>query len=546
MDNRTEGTAALLERDLLLVRPDKESGECDLGYWHRLAYANGLCQTRWLTAAAGIRSMAHQRVCVACLREEAPRWLTTWQVDVLPICTTHRIWLTDECPKCGLRISFRSSNFLTCRCGALFGHGCDVPVEDDVLDAIAHQHVPPKMLIWLGALATFDLGSRPQKRASNRRVRAVQALAQAGSAVIKDWPESFDHLLHRIRRPAAIAGRPQLVKEALPGLHRMINDLPAGAWRENIQAAVDAYVTRSTGTPDPISTPRTRPSEQQPSLKMLARDLGIGLRRLSKLIDTEPQKNLFIRRSGKGRRKLVVHEGHREILREQVEDALSLRRAAMLLGLRPQRVLALVDAGRLTQRRDLYSRRAVIELVRTLFPLFQSDLSSEEVVKLNEACRRWIRVKDTNDFLEAVRRGDIRSCPINAEQRLGDVLVSAQQARCWQRPATPSELVRLTIPEAALALGLKQQVVYDLVGRGFLMTHVHDKGARITRCVLADDLRLFRLEFEPLARIAKGAGIAHKQAYTWAVQFGMDVVTGPCVDGSRQYFVRRSTWDKPT
>lgn len=546
MRHSTERTPTPLTRALLLVRPAKESVECDLGYWHRLAHVNGLCQTRWLTAAAGVRSFAHQRVCPACLREDAPRWLTTWQVDVLPICITHRIWLTDACPVCGLGISFRSSNFLACRCGALFGHGCDMPVEDEVLDAIAHQHVPPKVLIWLGALATFDLGSRPQRRASNRKVRAVRALAQAGSAVIKDWPESFDHLLQRIRRPAATAGRPQLVKEAFPGLHRMINDLPAGAWRENIQAATDAYVTRSTGTADPISTPRTMPTEQQPSQKMLARDLGIGLRRLSKLIDTEPEKNLFIRRSGKGRRKLVVHEGHRETLREQVEDALSLKRAAMLLGLRPQRVMALVDAGGLTQIRSLYSRRAVVELVRSLVPLVQSDLSSEEVVNLNQAFKRWIRVADTNDFLEAVRRGDIKGCPINAGQRLGDVLVSAQQAKCWQRPARPSELVRLTIPEAALALGLKQQVVYDLVRRGFLKTHVHDKGARITRCVLAGDLRLFRLDFEPLVQIAKEAGVTPKKAYTWAVHFGMDVVTGPCVDGSRQYFVRRSKRDEPT
>ncbi len=62
-----------------------------------------------------------------------------------------------------------------------------------------------------------------------------------------------------------------------------------------------AVVVESARSINPISTPTKGATELQPSLRMLAQDLNVSLRRLSHLIDSMPNGHLCIRRAGKPR-----------------------------------------------------------------------------------------------------------------------------------------------------------------------------------------------------------------------------------------------------
>ncbi|MDZ4104043.1 MAG: hypothetical protein U1E12_20445 [Hydrogenophaga sp.] len=308
----------------LLIRPDKQSGECSLGYWHRVAHENGLRETKLLAGTLGIRSFAQLRVCPACLREGSVHWSESWSSSFLPICPIHQVWLSDECTACGSQIKFASSNLQTCKCGEPYGQGADTPVEAEVALALNRGDAQHEVLVWLGALAHFGLTSRPQKRATVRRVSLQRNLAIAGARIVNGWPATFSELLDQVRQPPLASGVPQLVREAFPNLGRMVRDLASKAWRKRVQDALHAYVVESARSINPISTPTKGATELQPSLRMLAQDLDVSLRRLSHLIDSMPNGYLCVRRAGKGRRKLVVREEDRQMLKAHLDDSITV------------------------------------------------------------------------------------------------------------------------------------------------------------------------------------------------------------------------------
>jgi hypothetical protein len=92
----------------------------------------------------------------------------------------------------------------------------------------------------------------------------------------------------------------------------------------------------------------------------------------------------------------------------------------------------------------------------------------------------------------------------------------------------------MTIDQAAQRLGLKQQVAYDLAQRGLLATvKEQSKGRRVE----PEELEVFRSTYISLAELSRHLQHGPK----WVLQnIRAFPVTGPSVDGCRQYFFRRS------
>jgi hypothetical protein len=90
------------------------------------------------------------------------------------------------------------------------------------------------------------------------------------------------------------------------------------------------------------------------------------------------------------------------------------------------------------------------------------------------------------------------------------------------------------VDEAAKRLGLKQQVVYDLVKLELLAT-IQDNlpGRRVTR----DSLDDFQVTYISLAEYSRSLNRAPRRVLK---TLDVQPITGPIIDGSRQYFFRRS------
>lgn len=87
---------------------------------------------------------------------------------------------------------------------------------------------------------------------------------------------------------------------------------------------------------------------------------------------------------------------------------------------------------------------------------------------------------------------------------------------------------------AAKALGIKQQVAYDLVRFGILhSTAVGVLGQRVS----AVDIERFQTTYVSLASLASGA---RRSPRALLAELSASPVCGPTINGARQYFYRRS------
>ncbi|CAM2341006.1 hypothetical protein BVIET440_20019 [Burkholderia vietnamiensis] len=163
----------------------------------------------------------------------------------------------------------------------------------------------------------------------------------------------------------------------------------------------------------------------------------------------------------------------------------------------------------------------------------------EDPVSVADALRLYIPVEASAVFFNRLVNGSVRLVfkPDNAPI-LRNMFANRNEVRsAAEMPVEPSS--QISIVEAARRLGVKQEVMYHLINKGLVRTRMGKLGHRAARVVDVDDLRTFAEQFLPLFTVAKATGISAREAPSWARLHGIEIVTGPSVDGGRQYWIRR-------
>lgn len=117
--------------------------------------------------------------------------------------------------------------------------------------------------------------------------------------------------------------------------------------------------------------------------------------------------------------------------------------------------------------------------------------------------------------------------------------MSTSDAKRWWASRLAKETKTRSLGEAASALGVKEQVAYELADRGLLETTTLRVGRRSSRRVSARAIEAFAVTYVALGKLTSAAGIHNHVALAWARSLGLEVVSGPAVDGARQYFIKR-------
>lgn len=540
-----------------LVRTSRTANESQAGFALRLAFENGLAKPSWLGKAAGDSvaspGLGRARWCLACLRKQAPLWRAEWGRGPA-LCVEHRCWLEDTCPGCRKQAAWRTLRFLSCRCGASLLSPSGNAWSDDV-SALLTADVAPSSEEWshlpiesrwrvaelLGALDRHGLLGKPLKRASAASVDVERQLITAGAALMLGAPSTITDLLDRIQSRLEPSGRARLVGEAFPGLLPMLRKRLDRHGRDWLMRHLTSFVQASLEVGAPVVW-RSRTTASASGAKAVAVSLGMRPERVGSLaidLGVSPVKRI----TSSGRRMIVVAPSAIERLRASRADASSMSAAADRFGLSPRRLEALAQAGCIARLRAGVSGASVAAFVARVAerarPLNDADATS--TLTVTQVMRLFVPVSRTVDFVDELLDGSIAvvatsTCPVGFR----DLRVRRDAARAvLERPRSPAGL--LSIPEAAVALGLKQQVTYHLVRRGLLPSTRQHVGRRVARFVSPGDLRRFSAMFQPLVSLASSAGIGSRAALAWANAAGLKVASGPTVDGGRQYIVRIAT-----
>jgi hypothetical protein len=536
----------------LVVRPPRRTGELALGHWLRVAHLNGLTRPAWLIEPTSRVPLELVRICPKCLSQSQPGWLEGWADRHRPLCEEHETWLVDECPGCSRQLRWSTVRFLSCCCGHDLRDIPSVLLTPDLHQTLITDRVPLSVLSWLGAMQRFGLAGKPLKKASRQMMREVIALAQTGAEMVRDWPSGFFRALDGCQEhPAGKTGSLVLINEAMPGLTKRIAKLKDSGWRSLISKALGEYAVASRKRSDPADLDksaligRNDPGGRLPSVAGMAKVLGVRPQRLAFALDCLPQTEGALRRTGGGRVRRLVTQTAALQARRLMDDEITKKQAARLIGLSAPRIDELIRTGRLQAPRGRLRRSEVMALRQSLVKLAIPAIPTKDAMRLDHAMRYWVPLDRTAQFLDDVRQGRLVLYGATDWTPGAKRWMSRSQVQVWASREQAPVRLWLTVPECADRLALKQQVIYHLVRVGLIRAEKAWAGRRRAQVVTLDALRDFEEGYEALSCAAVRAGVDHRIGLDWALAAGLSVVSGPRVDGGRQYFVRQVQVQQP-
>ncbi len=528
---------AMLAR--LLVRPLRGSQESAAGHWLRVAHSNGLADPTCLLEAGHRRAMSIVRICPACLSRPAGVWSEDWLDRSKPVCSVHGRWLVDRCRRCDRLLRWRTARFQACSCGqdlrALIAPALPVRTAQ-VLQAGSASFA---VLLWLGALSRHGLTMKPLKKAARVSMSEVMALADAGAQVVFGWPDTFFDVLDRCRLDATAPGGLSSMNEALPGLSSRLRKLSDGPWQERIAISLGDYVAASHRSGAPI-VGKNLVGDRPPTVAQIARVLGMRTESLIAALDRLPAAPGASRTTAHGRSRRLIPSDAISQVQQLLSDEISVKAAARLLGLSASRIRQLVAAGLLRVCRRCMSRIEVAGLLQSLVTSGRPVTAGPDVISLSHALRYCVPVHLTAQFLEAILERDLVLLVPEGEARLAGCLIDQDRCQDWVAEQDHQGDAALTLPACALLLGLKQQVIYHLARIGLITVHtVKTSKGRIARMATMAAVEQFQCRYVALARLASESDVDHRGAVNWANAEGIALVSGPSIDGGRQYFALR-------
>jgi hypothetical protein len=264
----------------------------------------------------------------------------------------------------------------------------------------------------------------------------------------------------------------------------------------------------------------------------------MGINVLRRTFDNLTDNQFKARRTANGRsRRLITPEVIQKV-QSYLEDQISTKAAARLLGLSAARVEQLVSAKMLTRQDGFLSKQACDKLLQSVMQVCVRERIPRDAIPLAKELQFRITVARSSELLGAILSGELVVYARARSNSIQTLLLGRKSAMAWMaiRPDSRSEW--LTVPDYARHLGVKQEVAYHLVRVGLLSTQKAVVRRHLAQLVTLEAQEQFERRYEPLATAASRAGIDWRHGLAWARANDLTLVSGPEIDGGRQYFIQ--------
>lgn len=519
-------------------------------------------------------SVMHRRLCPHCLAEDGDGAYqrALWDLSVMWVCPRHGVRLVSHCPDCGSKLGWRFPSVWQCRCGTDLRYvGVEAVPQRDLtgVQAISAMFAGEgsgalyealgasealRLILLLGQIASGVSVRRKPLAFSLGHQGEVHRILDRGWRICADWPHSFHDFLGRLRqRAASHKGRYGLAKQfgSLPQLLWNVRDTPHGKF------ALDALVAYAASVPDLATRAlgvrkrraEVRHADECITLALAADILKLGHGSLRQFAD---EHRLIVAGEGGKGGPLLLRRAAVIDIRRQLGALADQDQAWKLLGIAKRTFVDLREAGLIPAPCDTPVSRlkgdrvwAVADLeqwVQRLSGTVQRRIGQRHLT-LDQAARKLSNLGiGSARILQAVLNGTLPVAGLAkrgkglARLRFGEKDVAAFHDNlvfeC--RPT-------LSVDAAAKRLGVKQEVAYEWVRLGLLPTvNVAGNRAELGRRVLPADIAHFQALYVTAGELRRmGLGTSKKLALQLIDQ-GLRPVSGPTVDGARQYLFSRA------
>ncbi len=524
-------------------------------FWGPSVFSNGLMTADF--------NHSQLRWCPLCFQESA-HLRGPWLLKISCVCNRHGNWLQERCPDCGSVQYLEKVNFDQCGCGTSLAEArAASPVADSVfrlsqaveasidgnpaLPGFPSLSLPEwlKLISYLGQFTETCQPLKPGKIANMHQLDTASALMSQTGYLLDSWPKNFHALLVAIQCQTESGGKTKTrIRDTFGTLyHVLYTDLSAPCFqflRDEFEHYLHERWSGVVNKRHRSFKPETLARHPRVTLKQAAKKAGVAPSTVRHFVRAEVIAGNQIELPS-GRKLRSVDEQSLKQIAVLAKGCVTLGEAAKQLALPKGRVRELISEGIL---KPLVSRQLCnaatwsipMQQVQGLFFAGTEASYLPPTISVGHILKHW-HLRD-GEFINLIRA--ILECQIQPVGNptepvpLGNIQLDEQQTQQWRVEIRYASGASISVDEAAHRLGLKQQVAYDLVKQGLLATTNDDlPGRRVPQASLED----FKATYVSLAEYAGSL----KRAPRWLLQtLSVRPVTGPTIDGSRQYFFRRS------
>lgn len=518
-------------------------------------------------ATYGLRSSDFTRLyprwCAHCLRQCA--WLRPeWRLKVATVCHLHSVRLLQTCPYCGMRPQIDNIFAGRCECGANFSRrmrsasevqvhlakaltdsmrGSAVLSLDDICEEFTTSELV-RLIRYLGRLVDGEL-TRPGQIQECEDLNVASQLFDGTVRLFSDWPTVFWECLDRHLEKSRYETS---VRKTFGTLYRVLyKDLSDPAF-QFIRNAFELFLLEHWRGElcgrHRLFNQETIAGRRHHSLTTVARDNHLGRGVLKRMVERGLMPANHLKTTS--RRKFITIDETRLIEFIPPPGAyLNLRQVSSALGLKRTRIRELVAQGLVMadvrpnvegENKWKFRRVEIAKLLAAFTTASLKRKPSGTKITLDHALRYW---RISSSELYALLRDAIDAkIPFHLASKslLRDITFTEEGLQSWLAAKRASKISWVSATTAATTLRLKEEVVYELVAKNLIDATLIPAKGRIFKRISQSSLLRFKEDYVSLAELAKAQGTSSN---TLLKRIGATPITGPQIDGGRQYFFRR-------
>lgn len=497
-----------------------------------------------------------RRWCPACLKEGSVLQ-GRWSMKLTCACTVHATWLQDICTQCARATRWSAVDQRHCECGAPLAQAITEQASQTALTitrllcgdrdgaplrALTGM-LPPdvhRLVRYLGLFASQIRPAHPGQIADSHRMPTAQALVVGTADLLDTWPSRLHVLMAALQASAPASPS---VRRTFSPLYRVLYEDLSDPCFQFLRDGFENYLREHwwglVCKRNKLLKRQTISDHPRLSLPQMAAAAGVPQSVVRHMVQAELVLTTTVPLPS-GRQSCTLHLSDLARIQAATDSAVSIQQAAKLVALPERRLRELISDGLVT---PLISRYMNQHAAAWLIPKSEIDRlhvrpsgpATDTGIAVRDVLKYWrLRDKEGVGLMKAVIAQQLipQGESINAVP-LGMAILNPAETRRWLAACRAVSGQGLSVEHAAQAMGVKQQVAYDLVRLGLLPTEPH--GA-LGRRISAVHLELFRATYVSLADHAR---TVHRAPRALLRELNVTPVCGPSVDGTRQYFFRR-------
>lgn len=412
------------------------------------------------------------------------------------------------------------------------------------LECLSSLHTPSihRLVRYLGPFQATTRPSRPGQTLDVHRLDVARGLVIGCVSLLAKWPA---HLHAKIAELQTDAPGSPSVRRTFDPLYRVLYDALSEAEFKFLRDAFEGYLHANWWGLICKRNRRMRPETAYGHPRLSLPQMAKAARVPPSVVRHMVQAELVPSNSAElmsGRHARSIHLSELQGIKSATDGAMSLETTARMLSLPKRRVRELILSGHLT---PLVSRELNKGAAAWLIPKGEIDRlhiqtnpkpGDTKCIPVRDILKYWrLREHEGSALISAIADGHLLvEGDGHSLVSVGEAMLSTTSAKEWLLKHRGEARRDFSVDAAAKALGIKQQVAYDLVRSGLLRSSpVGALGHRVS----VADIERFQTTYVSLASLASER---RRSPRALLAELPASPVCGPTINGARQYFYRRS------